>query len=472
MSFYQGSIGLYTDYYELTMARGYFDFGRQNESAVFDYFFRTNPFQNGFTVFAGLRDFLQMIQQFRFSDNDLHFLSKQGFSDAFLKFLAGFQFRGRIYSVEEGELVFPNEPIVRVEGTLVEAQLIETLLLNVLNFQSLVATKAYRIRQVTGDRIFSEFGLRRAQGPGGIMASRAAAIGGADSTSNVMAAALYNIPVSGTQAHSWIQSFSGEYEAFSAYASVHGSNTILLVDTYNTLKSGLPNAIRVAREMENRGERLKGVRLDSGDLAYLSKKARKMLDSEGLHYVKIVASNQLNEYVIKSLLTEQDAPIDAFGVGTELAAGKPDAALDGVYKLSAVNGSPRMKISENIEKVTLPGIKKLIRFSDNEGMFYRDGIFLEEEKISDETSIFHPVYPEKNTRVTGLKSENLLNPVYADSINLLSDKNPLEIYGYLKKRIACLPVEHLRFIRPHLYKVGVSKGLLDMRTKFVAESET
>jgi nicotinate phosphoribosyltransferase len=389
-----------------------------------------------------------------------------------LQFLAGFRFRGTIYSVEEGEIVFPNEPIVRVEGTLIEAQLIETLLLNVLNFQSLVATKAFRIRQVSGDRVFSEFGLRRAQGTGGIMASRAAAIGGADSTSNVMAAALFNIPVSGTQAHSWIQSFDNEYEAFTAYAQVHGSNTILLVDTYNTLKSGMPNAIRVAHEMENNGDKLKGIRLDSGDLAYLSKKAREMLDREGLHYVKIVASNQLNEYVIKSLLSEQNAPIDAFGVGTELAAGKPDAALDGVYKLSAVNGSPRMKISENIEKVTLPGIKKLVRFSDSDGKFFRDGILLEEEKISDETSVFHPVYPEKNTRVAGLKSENLLKAVYADSNSLIPDKNPSEIFGFLKERISCLPVEHLRFIRPHLYKVGISEGLLDLRAKLIAESKT
>lgn len=463
------TLGLYTDYYELTMTYGFFKKNRTHETAVFDYFFRTNPFQGGFTVFAGLRDLLELLDQFRFSDADLGYLRAQGFSDDFLHWLSQFRFRGNIYSVEEGEIVFPQEPVLRVEGNLLEAQLLESALLNVLNFQSLVATKAFRIRQVVGDRLFSEFGLRRAQGLGAIMASRAACIGGADSTSNVLAACKYGIPPSGTQAHAWIQSFDSELEAFHAYAEVHGSSTILLVDTYDTLRSGVPNAIRVAREMETHGERLRGIRLDSGDLAYLSKKARKMLDDAGLEYVSIVASNQLNEHVIKSLLTDQQAPIDAFGVGTELASAKPDAALDGVYKLSAINGTPRMKISENIEKVTLPGIKSLIRFYDADGFFFRDGIFLEEESLAGADTIFHPVYPEKNTTVAGLRCEHLLKPVFAEGKVLIANKTPKELFGYLKERAARLPAEHQRFIRPHLYKVGISRRLLELRNALMSK---
>ncbi len=464
------SIGLYTDFYELAMAFGYFRKGRNNETAVFDYFFRTNPFENGFTVFAGLRDLLGMLGHFRFSSSDVDYLRNQGFPEDFLRYLAGFKFCGTIYSVEEGEIVFPREPLLRVEGNLIETQLVESLLLNVLNFESLVATKAYRIREVAGDRIFSEFGLRRAQGLGAIMASRASCIGGADSTSNTLAARIYGIPPSGTQAHSWIQSFNTELEAFRTYAEIHGDSTILLADTYDTLRSGIPNAITVAKEMETKGQKLKGIRLDSGDLAYLSKRARKMLDDAGLPYVIIVASNQLNEYVIQSLLTEQEAPIDAFGVGTELVSAKPDAALDGVYKLAAINRSPRMKISENVEKVTLPGIKELVRFYDTEGFFFRDGIFLKDESMDGSLIIYHPVYPEKNTDVSGLKYEYLLRPVFSDGNILIQDKSPGEIHAFLKNRIAVLPVEHQRFVRPHLYKVGISHSLLNLRNNLMKKS--
>lgn len=469
MALFPEITGLYTDYYELTMVRGFYELGRNEEPAVFDYFFRTNPFENGFTVFAGLYDLLEMIGNFRFTSSDIGYLKQQGFPDDFLDWLSGFRFEGTIYSVNEGEVIFPGEPVLRVESNLAHAQLIETLLLNILNFQSLVATKACRIRQVVGERIFAEFGLRRVQSIGGIMASRASAIGGADSTSNVLAASVYDIPVSGTQAHSWIQNFESEYEAFKAYAKIHGNRTILLVDTYDTLRSGVPNAIRVAFEMEKLGEKLLGIRLDSGDLAYLSKKARKMLDSEGLSYVKIVVSNQLDEYVIKSLLAEQQAPIDAFGVGTSLATGKPDAALDGVYKLCSGNHTPRMKISENIEKVTLPGVKKLVRFYDEEGLFYRDGIFLENENIDENAILYHPIYPEKKTSVGGLRSEELMKPVFSAGKILIPRLKPSEINHYLRSRISFLPVEHLRFIRPHLYKVGISGKLLALRTSLIHE---
>ncbi len=471
MSFFSSTIGLYTDYYELTMAYGYFRKGRAEETAVFDYFFRTSPFQNGFTVFAGLRDFLEMLESFTYSADDLAYLGSCGFPGDFLEYLRNFRFRGTIYSVEEGEVVFPGEPLVRVEGSLVETQLVESMLLNVLNFESLVATKAFRVRQAAGPRLVSEFGLRRAQGLGAMMATRASVIGGADSTSNTLAAKKYDIPASGTQAHSWIQSFGSELEAFMAYAEVHGSKTTLLVDTYDTLRSGLPNAILTARAMEERGERLWGIRLDSGDLAYLAKKTRRMLDDAGLPYVKIVASNQLNEHVIMSLLNEQEAPIDAFGVGTELVSAKPDAALDGVYKLAAVDGSPRMKISENVEKVTLPGAKCLVRFFDADGFFFRDGIFLEEECLSGEMVIYNPKFPEKMTDVAGLRFEHLLKPVYSGEKVLVEPMTPLQINGYLKERVALLPPEHRRFVRPHIYKVGISGKLLQLRTDLVHRAQ-
>jgi len=328
-----GSWGLYTDFYELTMAQGYFACNKQNQQVVFDYYFRTNPYNGGFTVFAGLSDFLQMLENFVFSESDLEFLQHQGIDQTFVDALRNFRFEGKIYSVQEGEIVFPNEPLMRVEGNIVECQLIESFLLNILNFESLIATKAYRIKLAGGKRPFSDFGLRRAQGLGAIHASRAACIGGADSTSNVLSAKFFGVPVSGTMAHSWVLSFDNELEAFRAYAKTHPDNTVLLVDTYDTLRSGVPNAITVANEMQKNGYTLKGIRLDSGDLAYLSKKARKMLDLAGLRDVKIIASNQLNEYVIKTLIKDQNAAIDAFGIGTELITGKGNAALNNWFAL-------------------------------------------------------------------------------------------------------------------------------------------
>ena len=314
--------------------------------------------------------------------------------------------------------------------------------------------------------------MRRAQGFGALHASRAACIGGAASTSNVLAGKLFNIPVSGTQAHSWVQSFDNELEAFRAFAEVHPENTILLVDTFNTLKDGIPNAIIVAKEMEQKGQHLKAIRLDSGDLAYLSKEARKMLNKAGLEYVKIIASNQLNEFVIKSLLHEQDAPIDAFGVGTELISGKSDAALDGVYKLTELNGLPKMKFSENIEKVTLPGKKQLVRYFDENGKFYRDGILNQNENPKKIQTLFHPVYPEKNTEIQNLKYQSLLQKVVNNGKILLKKKTPLNIHKYLKERAQLLPLEHKRFISPHLYKVGISKELMETQNALTKQLKT
>jgi len=472
MSIVKKQLGLYTDFYELTMAQGYFFHGKKDEPASFDYFFRTNPFKGGFTVFAGLQDFLELLSNFTFSKTDIEYLKNLGLKSEFLNYLKDFKFSGDIFSVNEGEIIFPNEPILRVEGNIIECQIIESMLLNILNFESLIATKAFRIKMVAKQTTFSDFGLRRAQGFGALHASRAACIGGATSTSNVLAGKLFNIPVSGTQAHSWILSFDNELEAFRAFAKVHPDNTVLLVDTFNTLKAGIPNAIIVAKEMEKKGQRLKAIRLDSGDLAYLSKKTRKMLDKAGLEYVKIVASNQLNEFVIKSLLNEQNAPIDAFGIGTELITGKSDAALDGVYKLSVLNGLPRMKFSENIEKVTLPGNKILYRFFDENGMFYRDGIMCKDENPANIQTLFHPVYPEKNTEIANLKYELLLQKVVDDGTTVLKKISPVNIHKYLTERAALIAEEHKRFISPHLYKVGISKKLMETRNALTKKLKT
>lgn len=472
MYFPRKGLGLYTDFYEICMAQGYFFCEKKNEQACFDYYFRTNPYQGGFTVFAGLQDFLELLDNFKYGEDEISYLKAQGFKPEFLEYLKDFAFTGNIYSVKEGEIVFPNEPLLKVQGNLIECQLIESLLLNILNFESLIATKAFRIKLSCKNKTFSDFGLRRAQGLGSLHASRAAIIGGASSTSNVLAGKHFNIPVSGTQAHSWIQSFHSEQEAFENYVKFNPNNAILLVDTYDTLKSGVPNAIETAKKLEQNGNKLYGIRLDSGDLAYFSKKARKMLDDAGLNYIKIIASNQLNEYVIKSLINDQNAPIDAFGVGTDLITGKQDAALDGVYKLTEINGEQKMKFSENIEKVTLPGDKKLFRLFDSGGKFYRDAILLNSEKIKKTEKIFHPVYDERNTTIKNLVAEELQEKVVANGKIISPLKTPAEINKYLENRILHLADEHKRFISPHIYKVGISEKLLRSRNILAQKLKT
>lgn len=464
MSSYNLPIGLYTDFYELTMAQGYFFCGKKDQQVTFDYFFRDNPFKGGFAVFAGLQDFIELLPQFTYSESDINYLKEQGLNSEFLEYLRSFRFSGDIFSVQEGEIVFPNEPLLTVHGNIIECQLIESFLLNIINFETLIATKAFRIKLISGKKLFADFGLRRAQGFGSLHASRAAAIGGASSTSNVLAGKMFDIPVSGTMAHSWIQSFDSELEAFRAFSEVHPTNTTLLVDTYNTLELGIPNAIIIGKEMEAKNQQLNAIRLDSGDLAYLSKKARVMLDKAGLDYVQIIASNQLNEFVIKTLLRDQNAEIDGFGIGTEMITGKADAALGGVYKLSEIDGKPKMKVSENVEKVTLPGAKQLIRYFNEDGTFYRDAILLKKEKAREVKTIYHRVYPEKNTSVDGLKQESLLQHIVNKGVSTLKKQSPQEIYSYLESRSKLLPEEHKRFISPHLYKVGISKKLMSTQS--------
>ncbi len=463
--------GLYTDYYELTMIQGYFLEGKQDENAVFDYFFRKNPFGGGYVIFAGLGNMLRLLKNFKYPQKALDYLSRQGFRDEFLKYLGDFSFKGDIFSVREGEIIFPNEPVVRVEGTIMEAQVIETLLLNILNFESLIATKASRMREAVGpDTVIADFGMRRAQGFSSLQASRAAIIGGFDSTSNVAAAYLYALEATGTMAHSWIQSFPDELIAFRKYATHYADHCILLVDTYDTLNSGVPNAIRVARELEARGKKLLGVRLDSGDLAYISKKARKMLDNAGLSYVKILASNQLDEVIIRSL-KEQKAAIDIFGVGTKLVTGYPDAALDGVFKISAINRKPTMKFSENVEKMTLPGRKNIIRFLNGGYKFAGDAIILEEENGSLD-DFYHPLFPEKKKNVKGFAFERLLTQAMKGGEIRKRPVPVKDIVAYVKERMTKLDDSHKRFENPHVYKVGISETLMRMRNKVKREIQS
>ncbi len=467
MNIFNQHLGLYTDFYELTMAQGYFLDGRKDVTAGFDYFCRTNPFQGGYILFAGLQDLLDILQSLKFEDEDCAYLKQVGFKDEFLRYLKKFRFRGNIFSVCEGEVVFPLEPVLRVEGNIIETQIIESMVLNILNFESLIATKASRVRRSAGDSLITDFGLRRAQGFGGVHASRACIIGGFNSTSNVLSAFTFGLKPVGTQAHSWIQSFPDELTAFRHFVKYYPDRCILLVDTYNTLKSGVPNAITVAKELERQGKKLFGIRLDSGDLAYLSKQARKMLDQEGLGDVIIIASNQLDEYVIRSL-RDQGAGIDAYGVGTRVITGQPDAALDGVYKMSMIDGKPKLKLSENKEKMTLPGVKKIIRVVNENKEFYADAIVLTQEETVD--MIYHPLDRERNVRTANLPTEEIQSAVMEDG-KLKQKKMPVEqIAAFAQQRLGLLPDEHKRFENPHIYKVGVSQKVLDLQGRLATEA--
>lgn len=445
------------------MAQVYFLKGRSEDEAVFDYFFRKIPFNGGFTVFAGLGDLLPVLRDLAFTPHDLEYLRGVGFDDRFLSYLAKFRFSATIFAMNEGEIVFPNEPIVQVHGRIVEAQLAETVLLNVLNFESLIATKAARMRTVAGSRILSDFGLRRAQGVGGYHATRAAIIGGFNSTSNVMAARDFSIPVVGTMAHSFVQSYDSELEAFRDFSEMRPENCVLLVDTYDTLKSGIPNAITIAKEMEQKDRRLSGIRLDSGDLAYLSKQARNMLDAAGLHYVRITVSNQLNEYVIKSLM-DQQAPIDVFGVGTALVTGPPDAALDGVYKLVYAYGKPRIKLSENLKKITLPGKKQVYRMVNGAGTFVgADVVTLDDE--GEQSVMHHPFEADKVLQLKDFKQEMMLHKVMEKGEIREEFPGLNNIAAYCQEQIRRLPEEYKRFDYPHLYKIGISTKMRDERNR-------
>ncbi len=455
----------YTDQYQITMSQVYFHKGLQDETAVFDYFFRDLPFGGGYAIFAGLEDLLQAATNLRFDANDLALLKKEGMDAAFLDYLEDFRFTGTIRAAREGDLIFPNRPVVSVEGSIIEAQLLETLLLNTLNYQSLIATKASRMWLSANGRTLVDFGLRRAPGTGGYAASRAAVIGGFEATSNVRAGRDYHIPISGTMAHSFVQRYDDELEAFRAFAEIRPHDCVLLVDTYDTLESGMPHAIQVGQEMAARGEQLKGIRLDSGDLAWLAKQSRAMLDEAGLEEVKIAVSNQLDEHVIKSLL-DQEAPIDLFGVGTSLVTGRPDAALDGVYKLAFANNEPRLKLSENIEKVNLPGRKQVFRLVYPDGSFYGGEVV----GLTDEPAIdvmYHPTEPEKVLDLERFELQPLLHPVMVEGERTTEPQPVQELAAFSQAQLRHLPDEFKRFENPHLYKIGLSQALLEERDRLM-----
>ena len=451
----------YTDLYQISMAQVYFQNGKHKHKAIFDYFFRKLPFEGGYAIFAGLETVLEILEDFQFSTSDLDYLKAQGLDPEFIKYLKDFKFKGTLTSTSEGDIVFPTRPVLQVEGNMVEAQLVETLLLNILNFQTLIATKASRIRKSAGEATLIDFGMRRAQGTGSYYASRAAFIGGFEATSNVVAGKDFNIPISGTMAHSFVQSYDDELTAFRDFAQSHPNTTVLLIDTYDTLKSGLPNAIKVGKEMESRGESLKGIRLDSGDLSYLAKKCRKALDEAGLHEVKIAVSNQLDEYVIKSL-KEQKGPIDVFGVGTNLVIGDPDAALDGVYKLAFANGKPRIKLSENLAKLTMPHKKQVYRIRNTKGeLAGADAVTLRDE--TEVHHINHPFEPSKTLSFTDCSAEPLLSSVMKNGKRTYPPKSLEEIKTFSRKRLSEFSDEFQRFENPHIYKIGISDRLLEER---------
>lgn len=464
-----------TDLYQLTMMYGYFKHGMAGNEGVFDVFFR--PKSNiTYAIAAGLQSVIDYINNLHFGPEDLAYLrSLDLFDEPFLAYLSKLRFTGEIYAVPEGTVVFPYEPLVRVRAPILQAQLIETALLTFVNHQTLIATKASRVCYAAGGGAVLEFGLRRAQGAdAGIYGARAAVIGGCSSTSNVLAGEMFGIGVSGTHAHSWVMSFPDELSAFRAYADTFPKACLLLVDTYDTLRSGVPNAITVFRELRERGYEPMGIRLDSGDLAYLSKRARVMLDEAGFPQAKICASSDLDENVIRDLKM-QGCRIDTWGVGTRLITSEDNPALGGVYKMAAevVDGRmvPKIKLSDNPAKVTNPGYKKLFRLYGPDGMAIADLIALEEETL-DETKplrIFDPEHSYKNMLVEQFTARELLVPVFREGRQVYTSPSVAEIRAYARRELDTMWDEYRRLMQPHIYKVDLSDRLYDLKKRLIRE---
>lgn len=440
-------------------------------------FFRKVPEGGGFAIMAGLEQVIEYIQGLKFDEEDIEYLrSLNKFEERFLDYLRNFKFTGSIYAIPEGTPIFPNEPIITVKAPVIEAQLLETMILLTVNHQSLIATKANRICRAADGRDVFEFGARRSQGyDGSIYGARAAYIGGVMGTATTLAGKEFNIPVLGTMAHSWVQLFEDEYEAFKTYAETYPDSTILLVDTYSVLESGVPNAIKVAKQvLEPMGKRLKGIRLDSGDMAYLSKAARKLLDNEGLEDCKIIASNSLDEYTITSLI-RQDAKIDSFGVGERLVTAKAEPVFGGVYKLVAVKDNegiikPRIKLSENAEKISNPGYKKVYRLFDKEtNKAIADVITLADETIDESKSytIFDSIYTWKRQTISNFKAVELQTPIFIDGELVYNNPSLKEIKEYSKRQLNSLWNEIKRFENPQIYYVDLSQKLWDMKDSMI-----
>jgi len=476
------NLTLLTDLYELTMMQGYYKNATCNDTVIFDMFYRNNPLDSGYSIIAGLDQVIDYIKNLHFSEDDIAYLGTLGiFDHDFLAYLSDFKFSGDIYSIPEGTVIFPREPLVKVIAPIMEAQLVETAILNIINHQSLIATKTARVvHAARGDGIM-EFGLRRAQGPdAGIYGARAAMIGGCIGTSNVLAGKMFDVPVRGTHAHSWIMSFPDEYTAFKTYADLYPSACILLVDTYDSLKSGVPNAIRVFSEMRKAGIPLTfyGIRLDSGDLAYLSKKARIMLDEAGFSDAVISASNDLDEFLIDSLKA-QGATITSWGVGTNLITSKDWPAFGGVYKLAAVmdkNGTfiPKIKLSENTEKITNPGNKTIFRIYEKDtGKIKADLVCLVGEVLNEKESLllFDPSEPWKKTRLhpSSYTIRELLVPIFINGECVYNSPKVMEIKEYCHQELETLWEETRRLINPHRVYVDLSKNLYDMKISLLDE---
>ncbi len=475
------NITMLTDFYELTMANGYFEKGMAERYAYFDMFFRRVPDKGGYAIMAGVEQLIEYFKNLKFTDEDIAYLrSKNCFSEEFLNYLMNFKFQCDVWAVPEGTPIFPGEPIVTVAGPMIQAQFVETAILLTINHQTLIATKASRIVKAAKGRAVLEFGSRRAQGyDAAVFGARAAYIGGCAGTACAMADRDFRIPAGGTMAHSWVQMFDSEYEAFCAYAEVYPDNCIFLVDTYNVLKSGVPTAIKVAKEvLAPRGIPLKGIRLDSGDIAYLSIMARKMLDEAGLQDVQIMASNSLDEFLVEALMN-QGAKIDSFGIGERLITSKSEPVFGGVYKLVAVDDKhgniiPKIKISENVEKITTPHYKTLYRLFDNDtGKAIADVMTTFDEDIDDSKPyvIFHPIYTWKKRTVTNFTAKKLLVKLFEKGECVYASPSIEEIKTHCQEQLGTLWAEVTRFNNPQTYFVDLSEKLWQIKHKLLEDSK-
>ena len=466
------NLTMLVDFYELTMGNGYFDKGLQNKIAYFDMFFRRIPDEGGYCIMAGVEQLIEYLQALEFTDNDITYLrSKNTFSEEFLEYLKNFKFTCDVWAVPEGNPVFPNEPLVTVRGPVIQAQFLETMILLTINHQTLIATKASRICRAAEGRPVMEFGSRRAQGyDGAIYGARAAIIGGCSSTACTMSDRMFNIPAIGTMAHSWVQLYDTEYDAFKSWAEIYPDDCVLLIDTYNVVKSGIPNAIKVFDEiLKPLGKRPKGIRIDSGDITYLTTKCREMLDEAGYEDCKIVISNSLDEHIIKDVL-EQGASIDSFGVGERLITARSEPVFGGVYKLVALENNneiiPKIKISENEEKITNPGFKKIIRIFDKTShKALADLIALRDENINEVEPLvlFNPIHTWKRKKIKNYYTKDLQVQIFKSGECIYESPSVLDIKEFSKIEADKLWSEVLRFENPHTYYVDLSQNLWSLK---------
>ncbi|GAB3059576.1 nicotinate phosphoribosyltransferase [Salinicoccus sesuvii] len=474
--FEDDSFMLHTDLYQINMSKTYLEQGLKDRTAVFDLYFRNMPFGNGYAVFAGLERIIDFLRNLKFSESDIEYLKSIGYDDDFLSYLKDLRFTGNVRAMQEGEVVFANMPLVQVEAPIIEAQLVETALLNIVNFQTLIATKASRIRQIVPESTLMEFGTRRAhEFDAALWGARAAIIGGFDGTSNVRAAKLFGLTASGTHAHAMVQAYGDDYEAFKAYADTH-DNCVFLVDTFDTLKSGVPNAIKVAKEY---GDKINfiGIRLDSGDIAYLSKEARKMLDAAGFQEAKIIVSNDLDELTILSLLS-QGAKVDSFGIGTKLITAYDQPALGAVYKLVAIENEAgelenRIKISGNPEKVTTPGKKNIHRIINrNTGMSEGEYITYFGEKTEQDAPLlmFHPIHTMKRKLIRSYEMVELMKDIFVDGECVYEPESVDMMKQRHEQGLTLLWEEYKRFLNPEEYPVDLSKTLWQIKQDLIEEA--